>query len=799
MPKLRSKKRRSVEDTPRKKKLRRGDKVIVAKKKASKESVSEKPSTDFKAGKAQRATESINCLACMNWSKCPSRNKGRNYACTKLKLYPVKSTSAAAKPTRSIELIGIGGKKFDPDEKLSKEERIISQMITRALKGSGVVAADNRIDDRDIETAPNFFTWMTDSRFMGTPDLTPWAKQIEHPTKLLSEWCPNPKCTDVKWWCDSVEVDATIGDIADRVTFLEYGICPKCHTRKSEWVNRGLLHPYNALAGLAGQRSAKTATAVFIIGYDLSRLLKSQNPSAMYGLPTMQMLTGTFAALTFEQAKDNIWSSIYNMLVETPWFKSYHGMLREQCYRLGIEDVAQITNTYARYRHRNLFYHISGPNKRTMRGKTRVKAMVDEIGWFLQKLKSNAASDPERLDAKGTHEALDRSLLTVREAAMNLLLTGANENVSMGYMFETSSPSSKTDMIMQLYEESRGSTTTYGYRMATWEANPTIRRDSRIIMDAYRKDPITAQRDYAAIPPVSGSPFVKLPSLKNLFSKKRENGGVLKTINVINAVGQHQTSGELRKLRPHRGEVSILALDAGSVNNSFAIAVMHVNPENGDIVVPFISEVFPSPEAPIHFPHMTETVIGPLIEHYNVQLVISDRWQNIMMLQTLCEEHEVMFVSRSLKYPDFDAFRQSAIYDGALKLPMLENKPREAVKMAGSPGYPQIFVKQPISHLLYQLVAVNDVPNIGVTKPDGGTDDLFRALVLGYTGITDPEYADFLTENVSTPKQSIGVMIGGVGIGSGAQYTSNVGVAVGPRNSVSGGGGGVGVVMAKGR
>jgi len=1202
-------------------------KLAVKPKKSAKKTKTKntEPEVTFKAGKPVEATADINCLACMNWTKCPSKKKGRKHACTRLKLYPIKSSSVAAKKVN----VNLGA--LDKDAGLNKEERVISAMISRTLKGSGVIAADTRIDDGDIPTCPNFFTWLTEPRYMGTLQV-PWAKQLEHPTKLLSEWCPNPKCTDTKWW-DNVPVDATPGDIQERVTFLEHGFCPICKTRKSEWIKQGLLNPYNALAGLAGQRSAKTATAVMIVGYNLHRLLKSQNPSTMYGVMSSQMLTATFAALTFDQAKDNIWSSVYNMLTDATWFQNYHELLRDQCHRLGIEDVHSITNTYARYRHRNLLYHVSGPNKRTMRGKcirgnsiintnlgflrldelvkddgqvkvpaflidshkgprevshtyktqvqqtirvctkngieiegtpehpllvitpdlryvwrrldsmqpgdfivsttaknkpmfgeltttlevatilgymvanghrtslsssdpkvinrfkkcaeslrlevskhdgkipnwnltrgneetaasvlrnwdytatkasekvipptirmaskevihefleayfecdsgingrdgtkygadidlisaskelidqlqvlllhiygilgrqqtvvrdtnkglttyyilnlcgydaklfsgtfkrakinkykdrfkdvqpghrsdrrnvpyvreylwnvwenaravdtdgkrlrrlvsedgklllnsnrpacfsgvklangraalhcpefliyeddidswlptlrainseafrrvtnllemsahyeevasveviskeqyvydvtvpnghaftanglashnTRVEAMIDEIGWFLQQLKGKAGSDPERLDAKGTHEALDRSLLTVRAAAERLLLTGINENVPMGYLYETSSPSSKNDMIMQRYESSRGSRTIYGYRMATWEANPTIPRHSSIIVEAYRDDPITAQRDYAAIPPVSGSPFVKLPSLKNLFSNKRENGGMLKTVRVTNHAGQAQTSGRIKKLRAHRGEPSLLALDAGSVNNSFAFAVLYTNPNNGRVIVPFLGEVFPSHEAPIHFPDIIDNVVDRLIEHYNVQVLMADRWQSALLLQEAGEKHEIGAFTRSVKYPDFDMFRQSGIYDGVLQLPMLENKPKDAIKMANAgSGYPGVFANQPISHLLYQLVAVNDIPNVSVTKPDGGTDDLFRALALGYSSIMDPEYAEFFMEQPGGIKQAVGTMVGGLGFGGSANVSNSIGVAVGPG---SGGGG----------
>jgi hypothetical protein len=750
------------------------------------------PKKEFKAGKAIKATDQINCLGCMRWKKCPSKKKSYGYACSKIKLYPLKKESAPF----STKKVNINLGASDKDKGLSKEERVISELISRTLKGAGVIAADARVDDRDMPTSPNFFTWMTDPNYAGNI-VTPWAKQIEHPTKLLGEWCPNKKCTDLDYW-ENVPVDATMGDIQERVTFLEWGICPKCGTRKSEHISRGKLKPYNALVGLAGQRLAKTFTACSLACYDEHRLLKSQNPQAMFGIPSSQVLTGTFAALTFEQAKNMVWSNMYNMMSDGTWFQRYTAMMKEQCYRLGIEDVVQISNTYARFRHRNLFYLCSGPSKRTMRGATRITAMVDEIGWFTVKLKAGkAGEDPERLDAKGVHDALDRSLGTVRNGAYNLLMSGGNENVSMGYLYEVSSPQSKTDMIMKRYEQSRGSITIYGYRMATWEGNPTMGRNSPLIEEAFREDPIAAMRDWGAVPPVSGSPFIKLSSLRNLFSTKRENGGIIKTVRISNSAGQPQTTGRIKKLRAHMGEPSVLALDAGSVNNSFALSVLYASNKTGRVICPLIGEVFPSLEAPIHFPDLVGRLMTQLIEHYNVGMVVADRWQSLMLLQTLAEEHNLGWAQRSLQYADFDNFRQSAIYDGNLLLPKLENKPREAIRMAGNTGYPGMFINQPMSHLVYQLVAVNDVPAVTVTKPDGGTDDLFRSLVLGYTAILDPEYAEFF-EGGPSQQAHIGVMVNGIGVSGGASFSSNIGVAVSPRGGGTASKGGMGVVAGRG-
>lgn len=726
---------------------------------------------EFKAGKAVPYVEGAGCLDCMNWKKCPSKRKSHDYACTRLKLYPIKAESTAS-PLNAPNIIT--DPKQDLDKGLGKEERVISQLITSTLEGSGVTSLDSRLDDRDIPTAPNFFTWITDPKFYGEVVPVPWAKQIEHPTNLFSELCP--RCSDMKFW-RNVPVDATASDIQARVTFLHYGKCPSCSATKSELISAGELNPYNALVGLAGQRVSKSFLVVAMALYDLHRLIKSQNPPAMLGVASSQVLTGSFVALTFEQAKTTMWNTMYNAFSDATWFKNYQELIKDQSYKYGIENPVEIKQTYARFRHRNLLYHISGPSKRTLRGSTRVCAACDEIGWFTLKLKGKTASDPERLDAPGLHEALDRSLLTVRGGADRLLMSGANNNVSMGYMYEVSSPQAKNDMIMRLYEQSKGSKTVYGFRMATWEGNPLLPRDSSAIVEAYRVDYAKANRDYGAVPPVSGNPFVKLSSLKETFSK-RPNGGQLKTTTMVNAQGGQQTTGKLKKLRTHSGEASVLTVDAGYNNNSFAVCIMYANEQTGELVVPFIGEIMPSQDMPAHFPDIADSVLGPLIEHYNVSLVVSDRWQNIMLLQSLAAEYEVFTETKSVKYPDFDAFRQDAIYDNRLVLPALESRPKEAIKMAAQPGYPQIFINQPISHLLYQLVAVVDIPNVDVTKPEGGTDDLFRSLVLAYASITNPEWAEFFDQAESRPKHAVGVMRPGIpGIGVTVGVTNKMGVA----------------------
>jgi hypothetical protein len=683
---------------------------------------------------------------------------------------------------------------WTPGQARSKE-RALERMIEQVLQSSGVVAQDSRIDDRDIPTAPNYFTWVTDTAFARTPSFTPWAKQIEHPTRLFNEWCPNPKCTDRKWWAN-VPVDASIEDFQDRVTFLEFGVCPRCHTTKSELVAEETFNPYNELAGLAGQRASKTFQVMLQVTYDLHRLLKSQNPQAMFNIAGSQQLQATFVALTFAQAKENLWDPLTNMLNDFPWFQQYHAMLDQTGRRIGVE-LYNLKDTYLRYRHRNLLYTPSGPNKKTSRGRTRVSAAVDEIGHMNMGLtKGGKAYD--RMDAEEVYISLERSLTTVRDAAYKALIAG-NNNIPMGYFYNISSPASQKDMIMKLHEQSRGSKTMYGYRAATWEINPTISRDSPIIVEAYRKNPVTAARDYAAIPPVSGSPFLMLSALKNTFHGKTGNDATLETRVFKNKSGGLQTTGKVKFHREYNGGPCGVFIDAGSVNNSFAVAVVEKCGEKGNKArVRFAAELILSKDAPAHFPSIIRNVVQPLIQHYSASVLCADRWQSIQLLQQMEEEEGITPLTHSLKYPEFEQFRQSAIYDNFMRLPALEVKPKEAMRLARQPGYPIPFAGKPIAHLLYQLVGVQDLPGVTVSKPEGATDDLFRAIVLGWHITTDPELAEhFATYSQGTRRAILGVVArgreGSTGVVSNAMGAKRS-YGTGGSSSSSQGGGSLGMV-----
>lgn len=73
--------------------------------------------------------------------------------------------------------------------------------------------------------------------------------------------------------------------------------------------------------GIISHNSGKSHTVgTYLAPYHLHRLLKLQKPAQFYGLSRTTMLQGTFAALTYTQAKDTLWTPFYGALTESRWF-----------------------------------------------------------------------------------------------------------------------------------------------------------------------------------------------------------------------------------------------------------------------------------------------------------------------------------------------------------------------------------------------------------------------------------------------------------------------------------------------
>ena len=328
-------------------------------------------------------------------------------------------------------------------------------------------------------------------------------------------------------------------------------------------------------------------------------------------------------ALTLAQAKDTLWDPYYGYLLDSPWFQRYHALIRRLEALHGVE-VLKLRDTFVLYRHRNLYVYAAGPDKRLLRGRTRFLAAIDEIGYF----DNNAAAQKVKTGAAEVHIALERSLLTVRANEQRLVDEGY-DNLLTGYMLNVSSPSDYRDKICELVRLSQSSRKILGIHAPTWKMNPHIPRDNEIIVDAFQRDPMTAARDYGAQPPVSASPFIS-PVVVNDTMREVGRNEVEYTHQINRAsnagIQERTIYGVVTRIK-ETDVPSVLAIDAGETNNSFALSC--TSTRDGMASIDLLIEIMPAPGVALNYTMIFDYLIVPVIKARNVRILLADRWNSI--------------------------------------------------------------------------------------------------------------------------------------------------------------------------
>lgn len=754
-----------------------------------------------KIGSAVSASLTRNCMLCTRFLMCRDSNKAMDYACSKftnetpeesleqLRAFAAESTAPSS---RELEMF-----------KEAEGEEGIEAIIERVINSGVPVPPDLRINDRDIKRPKNFLDWTTGKHFLGE-DQPPFAKQIQVVTHLLSEWCP--RCSDEDYF-ENVPKKHTPDQIQERVTFLEHGKCPKCKWNRSELVAEEILNDYNELVGIAGQRSGKTITITLAESYNTARWLLTSNIPATYKILPSAVLTSNYTALTFKQARDNIWRPLKAIFDSSPWFSAYHKMLQEEGYKRG-EEIFNKGEESLYYRHTNMFLAPMSPSKRTMRGATRISAVIDELGWYPNG-PTKGGQDFERLDAKEVYTALRRSLTTIRNAYKKRSEAGYF-NLPKSLMMNISSPSSVNDMIMTLERRHRGSKTVYAFKYPTWKFNPDFARKD--FDEEYRTNAVEAERDFGCNPPIALNAWLKEEKVVIRAFGDRGNAIEVQSGRYKTKSTKVLTSANHEIKKDYWPEYSaLLCLDAGYNNNSFAFAIVapkelpdeDQEDSNVQMVVYAVGEIIPRTEAPVSFTHVYKNLLLPICNELPIAAVVSDRWQNIKMMQDLEENSDVETLEMRLNYNDFKIFREG-LYEGAIQMNRLERDP-EDIMGTTLDNYPHCFNGAPVSHLLYQFLTVKDTGN-AVVKGDG-TDDIMRCIVLGYTALQDPEVQELIEEfdnrDAGGPMQALGAVAGGIRGASGGSMASGrngagIGVARNLTQGRSGGTGNLGATASKG-
>lgn len=627
--------------------------------------------------------------------------------------------------------------KFDPaefDPALLAEKAIQSNLDPTCF---------DQIKDSGIRQPQNVFEWMRGRRFL---NISPFPKQVEIAVNFYSQFCPrctDPSLVEAERWGNkllTIPTDYPISEIVDRIVFMEDGVCPQCKVNQLELFAAKELNYYTNLNGCAGMRSSKTVIVGGIIGtYQLCRFLMLKNPAHYFGLLDNQTLHGTFVAITAGQAQETLWDAFKDRVDAAPWFKDYHIFLEEEAKRLGKERFHNDKQTFLAYEHKQLVVSFCGPDIRTIRGRTRFMTGIDEKGWFDVQADSTSSSNTKiRLNAHQTHEALIKSLRTIRSASMRLRENGII-NPPDGTNCDVSSPSSLNDAIMVGLREANDDPTMYPFHYATWEMNPFVPLNSLRSEMRNRRD---FERDYAAVPPLGANQFIdNQNSVEKAQDKFPQNKWITWTKRYItDEFGDKTMYLEVKVVKRDRNRPRILTIDTGLANNSYAITMWSYDRENQrpqcDIAIECMPEIQNDDRILVNFPMMFEHAVVPLVTDFRVIMAAFDRWNSIDSVQRLRKDYKVEAIQYVLKWADYLMVR-SRIIDSNFRIPKMEMSIDDVRKSDRS--FDDIVRSVPVTHLALQILTVRQGGR-KVIKPINGTDDLFRCLCLALKFILDPEY-----------------------------------------------------------
>lgn len=723
------------------------------------------------------------CLKCVRYLTCRDPQKTANFYCGDYK-YNKRADSlneliSFAKPGNQFigkdEFSGVNKDKVERRSKVRDpnegQDFDIYSTIKRVVRQAAIVPTDIKIPDGDFRKAPNFFTFATHTNFL---NVKPFLEQMATATLLFADHCV--LCSDMDWFLLDRKVSDSLTKFERKVCLLENGVCPSCKLTRSLMVKEDTLNYYNSLAACWGQRSGKTAGVAMYSAYLTHLAIKLQRPNEVYNLLPTNVLHGTFVALTYAQASQNLWDPYYGYLTEAPWFQGYHQMLADVGARTG-KELVKLKDTFVYYGHRRIIVYAAGPDKRILRGRTRFLCACDEIGWF----ENDRDSKKVKMNAHEIHVALENSLRTVRGAADRLLRQGFND-IPTGYSFNISSPSSARDKIMELVRQSDGSRKLLGVHKPTWEVNPTITRDD--LAEEFKNDPIAAERDFGANPPLTGSPFIGSVVLLEKCYSDKHNQMQLSYKTSVRKDGTTTRYAVFKHLSKST-KSSLMAIDAGHVSNSFCCAIGS-KIDDAHVQVDLLVEVQPKPGMPLNYTKVYEEILCPLIVNRSIKVVLADRWQSIKILSDLNSAYDIPADQVSLKYADIRLFK-SFLEDRQLSLlaPKLSYDKILQLPIQSGLAYPDCFKAYPVEHFIYQCMTVQDNGKM-VIKGDNLTDDLFRAVCLLVHGLTNSDYAEYLAgDEGPRPPIAVGMartMTSGSGSNSGTEgsvYATSTGKVLG--------------------
>jgi hypothetical protein len=285
----------------------------------------------------------------------------------------------------------------------------------------------------------------------------------------------------------------------------------------------------------------------------------------------------------------------------------------------------------------------------------------------------------------------------------------------------------------------------YGAHYATWEVNPEFKNGQADFADEYAISEEEADRNFAAIPPLTVSPWIQDPKPILLAVRPIQDKQVIsyELRTERNVFGTMTSWFELKGVLDS-GTPRVLSVDNGYNNNAFALTLSSLD-RNGK---PYIDQcALLKPETDkyvVNLSKMWDNFIYPIITKCNIVLILYDRWNSIQNIQKLQDE-ERDARQYSLTPKDFQGFRQR-LMNGEVSYPYSEYSPKVFLDYQLSENVDLVSVAnaKPGFALLLQTLTVRLIGG-RVQKPLYGDDDVFRTAMLGLKFLNDPDIAPKLS------------------------------------------------------
>jgi hypothetical protein len=450
------------------------------------------------------------------------------------------------------------------------------------------------------------------------------------------------------------------------------------------------------------------------------------NITNYFQLASNSLLEAVFVAPTKNQIDGNMWTPFKNAFDSSPWFRSVVAHCKSEEKRLGLPMYMR-QQTYIGFPHKRLLLFMKAANSGTLRGATRIAALIDEYGWF----NTDPESGRQRTGVKDGVEvftALDRSLLTVRGAADIRRKRYGDYNALDGYMCAISSPSSISDPIEQRAAQAPKLRRAYFTRLPTWEVNPGLSEET--VLDFAGGDMVTFHRDYGAKPPRAVSPFIE----SGTYLKELVDVELTKRPLLTYSIQTHEDKDAgitllrpvLGRRTPDRTTPRVLTVDNGEKKNSFALCLASYYPEHDGVLLEDFLEVAPYRHHHVDLQWCYDELIVPLLRSFNILNVVYDQWESSYAVRDLRTNYNVDADQYSLKWKDFESFRED-LKASRIWFPVPEVEPDDLLLMNNLVER----ARHPRAHFQVQLTTVNQFTH-KVVKPDSGNDDLFRCAVLAH-------------------------------------------------------------------